>query len=48
MIDIHDTAVTELVNHAQFEQGMSAYLRALRLGLRDLVDLQRLRKVLQP
>ena len=48
MVDIHDTTVAELVDHAQFEQGVSAYLRTLRLGLGDLVDLQRLREILQP
>ena len=48
MVDINDAAVTELVDHAQLEQGVPAYLRTLRLGLRDLVDLQCLREILQP
>ena len=48
MVDIYDATVTELVDHAQLEQGVSAYLSTLRLGLRDLVDLQCLREILQP
>ena len=47
MVDINDTTISKLMNHTKLEQSVTPDLRALRLRLRDLVDLEGLGEVLQ-
>ena len=47
MVDINDATISKLMNHTKLEQSVTPDLRALRLRLRDLVDLEGLGEVLQ-
>ena len=46
MINIHNTAISKLMDHSKLKQSMATYFRALGLGLGDFVDLKSLGEVL--
>ena len=47
MVDIDDTSIAKLVNHAKFEQGMAPNLTTLSLLLSHFVDRECLCEVLK-